>query len=139
VYPPPQKKLSQPLYTLPPKIWQKPHGPSFRIFKPCASMSRNDLSEYIYRLVFYSHLCALLQIRIERETCFFQFSLFRYEHTIGGRNKNSMQNMFLKSLTGFIIFLIFFNFGKCLDVPEVDQTSIASVVYDGGVFKVIFI
>ena len=32
-------KFSQPLDILPPKMWQKPHGPSLRIFKPCASMS----------------------------------------------------------------------------------------------------
>jgi hypothetical protein len=82
-------------------------------------------------------LCSRFELK--GKPVFFQFSLFRREHTIGGRNKNSKRNMFLKSLTGFIIFLIFSNFGKCLDVPEVDQTSIASVVYDGGVFKVIFI
>jgi hypothetical protein len=32
------QKFSQPLYTLPPKKWQKPHGPSPWFFKPCASM-----------------------------------------------------------------------------------------------------
>jgi len=36
--PSPPKKCSQPLYTLHPKIWQKPHGPFPWIFKPCASM-----------------------------------------------------------------------------------------------------
>jgi hypothetical protein len=36
---PSPKKCSQPLYTLPPKIWQKPHGPSLKIFKPCATMA----------------------------------------------------------------------------------------------------
>jgi hypothetical protein len=35
---PQNQKCSQHLYTLPPKIWQKPHGPSPWIFKPCASM-----------------------------------------------------------------------------------------------------
>jgi hypothetical protein len=30
-------------YTLPPKIWQKPHGPSLRIFKPCASMDSQKI------------------------------------------------------------------------------------------------
>jgi len=34
---PAPQKISQPLYTLPPKICQKPHGPSPWIFKPCAS------------------------------------------------------------------------------------------------------
>jgi hypothetical protein len=29
-------KFLQPLYTQPPEIWQKPHGPSPQIFKPCA-------------------------------------------------------------------------------------------------------
>jgi hypothetical protein len=31
-------KFSQPLYTLPPKIWHKPYGSFPRIFNPCASM-----------------------------------------------------------------------------------------------------
>ena len=42
VYPPP--KFSQPLYTLPPKKWQKPHRPSPWIFKPCASMVLRNLN-----------------------------------------------------------------------------------------------
>jgi hypothetical protein len=36
---PSPKKFHNPyLGTLPHKIWQKSHGPSLRIFKPCASM-----------------------------------------------------------------------------------------------------
>ena len=36
---PSPKNFHNPLYTLPSKTWQKPHGPSLRIFKPCASMA----------------------------------------------------------------------------------------------------
>ena len=37
------KKISQPLFTLPSKKWQKPHGLSPWIFKPCASIHRQLL------------------------------------------------------------------------------------------------
>jgi len=36
--PSPQNFYNRYIPSLPPKIWQKPHGPSLRIFKPCASM-----------------------------------------------------------------------------------------------------
>jgi hypothetical protein len=49
------QKLSQPLYTLPTKIWQKPYGPSPWIFKPCASSK--EVNIYYNQLQLLSPRC----------------------------------------------------------------------------------